>query len=104
MFSDSPALLNRFPRHLHFLIMFSDSPALFNNISWLTCAVLYIFAWLTCTVLYICNWPAQFNVFSHRVKAPNKEIDTGAGFFIEEDEEEKIHTKITQELGQFKQW
>ena len=36
----------------------------------------------------------------HKVKAHNKEIDTGAGFFIEKEEEEKSQTvKLHQEPG-----
>ncbi|KAK7116340.1 DNA repair protein complementing XP-A cells homolog [Littorina saxatilis] len=35
----------------------------------------------------------------HKVKAPNKTIDTGAGFFIDEDEEKKIHREVTQQPG-----
>ena len=38
--------------------------------------------------MYICCF------FRQKVKGPAKIVDTGAGFFLEEDEEDKLMTKI----------
>ena len=95
-------------------VMFSGSPAL-TSVFRFTCTVVRfarlavfrstcifcIFSQVYLQFYLFSDAPSLSYVFSHKVKGPNKEIDTGAGFFLEEDEVENTHSKITQELGQW---
>ncbi|XP_025078157.1 DNA repair protein complementing XP-A cells homolog [Pomacea canaliculata] len=47
----------------------------------------------------LANHPYGQDKDRHKVKAPPRTIDTGAGFFIEEDEEDQIQREIKHPLG-----